>query len=96
MKFRVSEQMFYLILFGVVAMTAITFWVFYIDRRRARHRKGRIPDLLLILLALCGGSIGGILGMAILKVKTRNPQFLVGLPLIFLVEATIFFLALPW
>jgi len=34
--------------------------------------------------------------MAILKVKTRNPQFLVGLPLIFLVEATIFFLALPW
>ncbi|MCL2672004.1 MAG: DUF1294 domain-containing protein [Clostridiales bacterium] len=93
---KISEQLFYLILFLVVAMSVITFWVFYLDRRRARHRQSRIPDLVLILLALCGGSIGAILAMAILKVKTRNPQFLVGLPLIFLVEATIFFLALPW
>lgn len=88
--------MFYLILFVMLVMSIITFWIFYLDRRRARHRKGRVPDLVLILFALCGGSLGAMLSMAILKAKRRNPQYLIGMPLIFIVETTMIFLSIPW
>jgi hypothetical protein len=34
--------------------------------------------------------------MGILKVKSHNPQYLVGMPLIFVVEIAMFLMALPW
>ena len=91
-----SQKQFITILIVALVMSVVTFIAFAIDRSRARHRRSRIPDLVLILLALCGGSPGAILAMGLLRVKNHNPQYLIGMPLIFAVETLVVLLGLPW
>lgn len=59
------------------------------DKRKAIKKKRRIPEKTLFLWAIAGGSIGAILGMKRYHHKTRHLSFTLGLPLIFLIEATI-------
>ena len=47
----------------------------------------------LFIIALIGGSIGGILGMILFHHKTKTMYFVIGFPLILFVEVAI--LALP-
>ena len=57
------------------------------DKRRAGARKWRVPETTLLLLAVFGGSVGGILGMLVFHHKTKKPKFSLGLPLILLAQA---------
>ena len=47
----------------------------------------RIPEKTLLILPLLGGSVGGILGMAVFHHKTRHWYFRWGLPAMFLLQA---------
>lgn len=64
----------------------ITFFVYGIDKRRARKGQWRVPEKTLFLLPLLGGSIGGILGMRAFHHKTKHWYFRWGLPLILLLQ----------
>lgn len=57
-----------------------------LDKYRAIHHRWRIPEATLMGIALVGGSIGAMLGMYLLRHKTRHPKFSIGLPAIFLME----------
>ena len=59
------------------------------DKRKARQKKWRTPEALLLLVAALGGSAGSILGMAAFRHKTRHKRFAVGLPLLFLLQAAL-------
>lgn len=56
------------------------------DKIRAMEHRYRIPESVLLLFAIIGGSIGSILGMVLFHHKTRKPKFRFGLPLILLVQ----------
>jgi uncharacterized membrane protein YsdA (DUF1294 family) len=64
----------------------ITFFLFGIDKSKARKDKWRISEKALLLFCLAGGSLGGAIGMRYFKHKTRKNIFWIGVPLIFLLQ----------
>ena len=61
-----------------------------IDKARARKGRWRIPEKTLFLLALFGGSLGGILGIYTFRHKPLHRQFPLGFPIIFLWQLALF------
>lgn len=57
-----------------------------LDKYRAKHQKWRISEKMLFSIALMGGSFGSLIGMIIFHHKTKHWNFLMGMPLIFLVQ----------
>ena len=68
-------------------MSLITFFVFGLDKWKARRRESnakirRIPERTLFLLAALGGSVGALLGMKVWRHKTLHNSFRFGIPAI--------------
>ncbi|MBQ6078111.1 MAG: DUF1294 domain-containing protein [Clostridia bacterium] len=63
-------------------MNLITFIVYAVDKRIAQKNRGgrRVPERTLLLLAFCGGCIGALLGMYLLRHKTKHAKFVVLVP----------------
>lgn len=57
-----------------------------IDKQKARKGLWRIPEKTLFLIATLGGSIGSILGMHLFRHKTRHTSFVIGMPLILIIQ----------
>ncbi len=60
-----------------------------IDKRRARKHMWRISEQNLFLTAILGGSVGTLVGMYTFRHKTRHWYFVVGMPLILILQAGI-------
>ena len=60
----------------------IAFVLFAADKSRAKARRERIPESILMFSALLGGCIGSLGGMLICRHKTRKPKFYIGVPLV--------------
>ena len=69
-----------------VAINIITFFVMWLDKRKAKKGKWRIPENTLLLLVLLGGVIGGIAGMYTFRHKTQKMKFVIGFPVILICE----------
>lgn len=65
-------------LMGLILMAA--------DKKRARRGVWRVPEKTLFLVAILGGSVGCWAGMYLFHHKTRHWYFVVGMPLILLVQ----------
>lgn len=83
-----------LILF-LVCMNLIGLLLMFSDKRRARNGGWRIPERVLFLAAVCGGSLGSILGMWLFRHKTRHWYFVLGMPAILLLQLVIGVILLP-
>ena len=59
------------------------------DKRRAKKRTWRIPESTLFILAVIGGSLGSIVGMYVFRHKTRHWYFVVGMPLILIIQVAL-------
>ena len=70
----------------LMGINVLTFFVYGIDKWKAKRSKWRIPEATLLLLAVLGGSIGAILGMKVWHHKTLHKKFKYGLPLILMVQ----------
>ncbi len=57
-----------------------------IDKLLAKLRKRRIPERTLFLLAFLGGALGGTVGMYSFRHKTLHKAFVVGFPLLTLLQ----------
>lgn len=64
------------------------------DKVRALRHKERIPERVLLGIALLGGSLGAGLGMWIFRHKTRHMRFVVLVPLLAAVHLYIVYLLL--
>ena len=62
------------------------------DKRRAVRKAFRIPEATLFAVAIIGGSIGSILGMYAFHHKTKHWLFKLGLPIILVLQITLFVL----
>ncbi len=74
------------LLYYIVGINIVTFFVYGIDKWKAKQSKWRIPEATLLLLAVIGGSVGAWLGMKTWHHKTMHKKFKYGLPLIILVQ----------
>ena len=45
-----------------------------------------MPEATLFLLAILGGALGGVLGMQIFRHKTKHMHFVLGFPLLLLLQ----------
>ena len=63
-----------------------------IDKSRARRKRRRIPEAVLILSAVAGGGIGALAGMFLFRHKTRKKKFTVGIPVIMAMQTGFFLL----
>lgn len=73
----------------LILVNAFALLLMHTDKHRARKKMWRIPERVLLLLALAGGSLGILLGMCAFRHKTKHPRFSVGVPVILMVQAVI-------
>ena len=73
----------------LIAINLVAFIACGLDKRAAVQKKWRIPERLLLGLAIAGGGVGMLLGMFVFHHKTKAPKFLITVPLV-LVAETIF------
>ncbi|MBQ9762395.1 MAG: DUF1294 domain-containing protein [Oscillospiraceae bacterium] len=64
----------------LVIINAAGFLLMLIDKRKARKRHWRIPESVLLGVALVGGSLGTLIGMYQFRHKTLHSQFVWGVP----------------
>lgn len=74
-----------------IIINLITFAVFGIDKLKAVKDKWRIPEKVLFLLSIIGGSAGAILGMYTFRHKTKKPAFKFGIPAILIVQIVLLY-----
>ena len=60
------------------------------DKYMAKKNLWRVSELTLLTIALLGGSIGSLLGMYMVRHKTKHPKFTVGIPVILLGQILLF------
>ncbi len=70
----------------LLAINAVTFIVYGIDKYKAKKAKWRISEATLLLLAVLGGSVGAWVGMRIWHHKTMHKKFKYGIPAILLIQ----------
>lgn len=59
------------------------------DKHRAKKGRRRIPEAVMFLLAVLGGSPGILAGMYLFRHKTLHQSFTVGMPLILFFETVL-------
>ena len=75
-----------LLLIYLLVINIITFFLYGIDKWKAKHAKWRIPESTLLGMAALGGSIGAWLGMNTWLHKTLHKKFKYGIPVIILIQ----------
>lgn len=66
----------------LVAVNLAGFIAFGIDKSKARRNKWRIPEAILFLFAIFGGSLGCLAAMHTFRHKTQKSSFYIGIPVI--------------
>ena len=74
------------LLYYLIVITVVTFFVYGIDKWKAKQGSWRISETTLLILAVIGGSIGALLGMKVWHHKTMHKKFRYGLPLILIIQ----------
>ena len=77
------------ILIYLIIINVVTFFVYGIDKYKAKHDKWRIPEATLLLLAVVGGSVGAWCGMKVWRHKTMHKKFKYGVPVIFILQVVL-------
>ena len=78
-----------IILYYVLAVNIATFFLYGIDKYKARKGRWRISEATLLMMAVIGGSIGAWSGMRLWHHKTMHKKFKYGIPIIIILQVTI-------
>ena len=74
------------LIYYLLAINAVAFIMYGIDKYKAKKAKWRISEATLLLLAVLGGSIGAWIGMKVWHHKTMHKKFKYGIPAILLIQ----------
>ena len=75
-----------IILIYLITINVVTFFLYGMDKWKAKRSKWRIPEATLLGLAVIGGSIGAWLGMKAWHHKTMHKKFKYGIPIIIIIQ----------
>lgn len=70
----------------LVIINIIGFFVMWLDKNKAKKGKWRIPEKTLFIITALGGGIGTIAGMYTFRHKTQKVAFVIGFPVITILE----------
>lgn len=73
----------------LIVINALSFILMLADKRRAQKKKWRISEATLLWSAALGGSIGALLGMYLVRHKTKHLRFTVGIPVILAIQLAV-------
>ena len=74
------------VLVYLAVISAISVALTILDKRAARLHALRVPEIVLLLFAALGGSVSMYVTMRIIHHKTRHAKFMLGLPIIFVLQ----------
>ena len=69
-----------------LSMNIVGFTVCYWDKRAAVKGQWRVPEKNLLIMGLAGGAVGIFVAMLMFRHKTKHIQFMVGMPLIIILN----------
>ena len=78
-----------IILYYLLAVNIATFFLYGIDKYKAKKGRWRISEATLLMMAVIGGSIGAWAGMRLWHHKTMHKKFKYGIPIIIILQVTI-------
>ena len=78
-----------IILGYLLAINIATFFVYGIDKYKAKKGRWRISEATLLLMAVVGGSIGAWTGMRLWHHKTKHKKFKYGIPIIIILQVAL-------
>lgn len=78
-----------LFIYYLLAINVITFFVYGIDKLKAKKGWWRIPEATLLLLAALYGSVGAWLGMKVWRHKTMHKKFRFGVPALLVLQVAL-------
>lgn len=70
----------------LAAVNAVTFFMYGIDKWKAKRARRRISEATLLGMAVIGGSIGAWIGIRVWHHKTLHKKFKYGAPLIMILQ----------
>ena len=82
-------SLLHIVLIYLVIINVVTFFMYGIDKWKAKKSKMRIRETALLGLAVLGGSIGAWLGMKIWHHKTLHQKFKSGVPAIIIIQLSL-------
>ncbi len=75
------------ILIYILCISLVTAIITAYDKRAAKkYPKHRIPENVLLILAIVGGSVAELLTMLKIRHKTNHKKFMIGLPVIIVLQ----------
>ena len=81
-----DQSYIHIALIYLAVINVVTFFMYGIDKWKAKKSKWRIREAALLGLAVLGGSIGTWLGMQVWHHKTQHKKFKYGVPAIIIVQ----------
>ena len=78
-----------IILGYLLAINIATFFLYGIDKYKAKKGRWRISEATLLMMAVIGGSIGAWAGMRLWHHKTMHKKFKYGIPIIIIIQVAL-------
>ena len=76
-------------MYYLLAINIATFFLYGIDKYKARKGRWRISEATLLMMAVIGGSIGAWSGMRLWHHKTMHKKFKYGIPIIIIIQVAL-------
>ena len=84
-----ADIIIWLFIAYLVIMNIIGLAVMGIDKSKAKRHVWRIPEKVLFLVSILGGSAGTWAGMYLFRHKTKHWYFVIGMPVIFFLHIAV-------
>ena len=73
----------------LLAVNIATFFLYGIDKYKAKKGRWRISEATLLMMAVIGGCIGAWAGMRLWHHKTMHKKFKYGIPIIIIIQVAL-------
>ena len=94
-KFASGECMKYFMLLALV-WNLIVFFIYGIDKSKARREARRISEKFLLVVALIFGAVGAMFGMVVFNHKTSKMKFRILVPLLVVLNLVLGWIAVVY
>lgn len=78
-----------IIIVYLVIINLLAFFLYGIDKWKAKADKWRVSEKTLLVVAVIGGSLGALIGMQIFRHKTQHWKFRILVPLFLILHAAL-------
>jgi len=78
-------------LYYILAINLYGIFVMYSDKNKSQKKRWRTPESTLFTIAFAFGALGIFMGMRLFRHKTKHNKFVIGIPLMLIVQLIIFF-----